>query len=818
MAKSRAEIQKAYRQRLKEKNNAQYLEKERERRRRSYVPSNSLTKHEKEVRNRKNRMYLRKYREKKRQQAQLNEDALDESLNTSGYDSAESEHLVVRMDFHRPTRANGPRMRVSRELKKTKKQLEEMKSKVALLQRKYRSSQRSMQRMRTRSPRSPKTPRSKAIHLTRNLNYIPPVQRSRIRKELVFADVLCNEIRSAAHKAPFRTKKILKNLVAGSLLRKYKLIKAFGDRTGMSRNNLSKMTSKNVNVTNITRFREVARHRENVIKFLERDDNSRNMPGKGNYVKSTDGATSQKTVLTDYLTTLYDKFISENPGTKLSFTSFCRIRPKYIQLTSLITRDTCLCTRHQNMSLTLKAVNREITSTAIKGERALEDKNDLLKKIQENFISDSITIGQWKRVETEAKGQKKMVMKIVDSQMTKTEFLDHITKQLEEFDDHVQRIRMQFKEMKTLKENLDAGHCIVHMDFSENYSCKSVQEIQSAYWNQTSVTLHPVVVYFKQGSDDLQHKSLVFISDEMGHNSASVLTIIDQLIPEIKLIQPDTTEVHYWTDSPTSQYRNKAIFHAVANHHHTFGVHAKWNYWEAGHGKGPCDGLGGTVKRMADGAVNTGKVAIQDPHDFFAWAQSSACNMKNVKFIFVSTDACQEKAAEIGSWPLKPISGTMKVHAVVGKSNAVVSLRNTSCYCQTCLATNATCGTWREESTASQRKKPAPLEPASAASPDQAKASATEFSPDSFVAAVYLGHWYIGRITQVDKSDQTLEISFLEKKKSLFQWPKRADIIWVDCDDVVCEVAAPVPSGKSKRMLSLNKDDITLVERLFEQR
>ena len=120
----------------------------------------------------------------------------------------------------------------------------------------------------------------------------------------------------------------------------------------MSRNKLSKITSKSIIVTKISSFREVAKHRKKVIEFMERDDNSRNMPGKADCVKSIAGERSQKRILTDYLSTLYQKLVSENPGMKLSFTSFCRIRPKHILLELFITRDTCLCTKHQNVSLT----------------------------------------------------------------------------------------------------------------------------------------------------------------------------------------------------------------------------------------------------------------------------------------------------------------------------------------------------------------------------------------------------------------------------------------------------------------------------------
>ena len=42
---------------------------------------------------------------------------------------------------------------------------------------------------------------------------------------------------------------------------------------------------------------------------------------------------------------------------------------------------------------------------------------------------------------------------------------------------------------------------------------------------------------------------------------------------------------------------------------------------EAGHGKGPCDPIGGVAKRNADMAVKQQKAVIQDANDFFAWAK-----------------------------------------------------------------------------------------------------------------------------------------------------------------------------------------------------
>ncbi|ESO91800.1 hypothetical protein LOTGIDRAFT_163160 [Lottia gigantea] len=110
MAKSRAEIQKAYRQRKKEKDNDAYLRKERERRRKSYVLSGELTSRERNRRNEKNRQNLSRHREEN--------EVRNNSLDSSGYDSgtaskSQNSPLIVNMPFILPNRRNGARRRTS---------------------------------------------------------------------------------------------------------------------------------------------------------------------------------------------------------------------------------------------------------------------------------------------------------------------------------------------------------------------------------------------------------------------------------------------------------------------------------------------------------------------------------------------------------------------------------------------------------------------------------------------------------------------------------------------------------------------------------
>ena len=204
----------------------------------------------------------------------------------------------------------------------------------------------------------------------------------------------------------------------------------------------------------------------------------------------------------------------------------------------------------------------------------------------------------------------------------KEEFIKVVKEEIMEFKDHVERVKNQYNQVKRLKEILPNNNVLVQMDFAEDYKCQSQDEIQSSYWNTTQVTIHPAVVYYKD-DDNLKHKSFVFVSDEPEHNASTVYAILKKLIPEIKIIIPDLKMVHYWTDYPTSQYRNKSIFNIVCNHEKWLeGGAAAWNYFEAGHGKGPCDGIGGTAKRLADDTIKQEKVIISKTHKISSHGQT----------------------------------------------------------------------------------------------------------------------------------------------------------------------------------------------------
>ncbi|WAR04331.1 hypothetical protein MAR_019700, partial [Mya arenaria] len=141
------------------------------------------------------------------------------------------------------------------------------------------------------------------------------------------------------------------------------------------------------------------------------------------------------------------------------------------------------------------------------------------------------------------------------------------------------------------------------MDFTENYSCGHADKILTANFYKCYVTLHPVVIYTNSSDQHLSHEYFIY-----AHNTGIVYAFIKRNTNRLKNEHPGITLVHNITDSPTSQYRNKNTMYLEVNHVQLFGFMADW---EADHGKGPCDGVGGSSKRLAVLAVRRQTAVIQ---------------------------------------------------------------------------------------------------------------------------------------------------------------------------------------------------------------
>ena len=176
------------------------------------------------------------------------------------------------------------------------------------------------------------------------------------------------------------------------------------------------------------------------------------------------------------------------------------------------------------------------------------------------------------------------------------------------------------------------------------------------------------------------HKSYVIVSDERSHGAATVYAFMQALVPAIRE-DVKVNHIHYVTDSPSSQYRNISIFAVLTKHQELLGTNASWLYFEAGHGKGPCDGVGGSSKRMADDYVRRGN-SILTAAQYAAYGNSSG----KVKYLVVPKETVAAGLLELEAIKATTtVKGTMTYHAAVCPRPGVLMLRKTSCYSLCCF-------------------------------------------------------------------------------------------------------------------------------------
>ena len=815
MAKTAAQKQREYRERKKLKD-PEYLNKEKERVMAYYKSAAELPPQKLNARNSEAKFRNRAARLKKKLAKRTPPPADDQP----------PQQLIVRLPAvanaaqRTKTKAKGIAKTRKRALARAHKKIRSLANEVDILKKNLSAKKKQLLRVqRKKTKAKDNTPRKQVDAQLKSMQGVTPKQKADIRKNLLLGNVLLEEIKATKDNTSRKTRHRLHSTIAGKITKKYRLLSTLSERTGLARNSLTNVKTKSFQLRRERRSRVAAALQDSVLAFLSREDNSRTQPGKADAKKTEEGVKTQTLVLTDYLHNLHLKYLAENSEVKMSLATFCRLRPKHILLASFISRNACQCTRHQNMALKISALRKsgcQLNQNPDKIEEQIENIDEILAAAPEPVIFKT-----WKRVTIKEGDKEFQKMRIVDETVSKEQFITAFKKEVESFIDHVKRVQEQYKQLRSLKQNLPSTDVIVQMDFAENYSCRSLDEIQTAYWNLTAVTLHPMVVYYKNAEDQLEHKSVVAVSDELSHSAGTVCAFIEELIPQIQKLKPEVKRIHYWTDSPTSQYRNRYIFQVVASHEETYNITAQWNYFEAGHGKGPCDGLGGTVKRMADEAIRQGKSIIQDARDFYRWSIQSS--MKGVEFVYVDKDECETKRQEIQAKQIKPVKESLKIHAVVGVSPTDLLTRKTSCYCASCLK-GEFCDGWTaaklQPKTIPERIQEAPEVPEieeTREEIEETRDEMKEYEVGKYVACMYQAVWYIGIIEEIDTEEKEVHVRFMEHTRKLLRWPSREDKLWVNISDVICFVKEPVPSGKSKRNYSLDTEDLATVTSLFHK-
>lgn len=443
--------------------------------------------------------------------------------------------------------------------------------------------------------------------------------------------------------------------------------------------------------------------KQDVQTFLEDDEHSKLCPGKKDCITKKK-VKKQKRILSRSLKNLHTLFCKQ-VDYKISYTTFTKLRPFWIVSRKQNERDTCMCTIHANMEL--------LTSSLFKAniighsqpsdlvnlvccdsqnpsclQRTCTNCKDLMVPYLLFDGSSEVCFRRWvNKMETykNKNGVEKQTKHTVKETVTMTalEAIDLFEKEFPKFLFHEGIISHQFRALRFLKKRLNEEEILIHMDYSENYSLKYASEVQSFHFggSRKQITLHTCEIYFKKDAySQVSSKSMCTLSQSLDHGPHAVWAHLQPVFQMIKNTVPKIKAVHFLSDSPATQYRNRTIFYLLGSAITASFDHisvATWNYSAAGHGKGAPDGIGGCLKRTADTVVAQG----HDIDSLPRLVEVLQENTRNIVLCVVHEDDIKAIKQMIPQ-SLPPFKGTMKTHQIVFlKDNPKeLKMRTLSCF------------------------------------------------------------------------------------------------------------------------------------------
>ncbi|XP_057336012.1 uncharacterized protein LOC130674639 [Microplitis mediator] len=441
-----------------------------------------------------------------------------------------------------------------------------------------------------------------------------------------------------------------------------------------------------------------------VIDFYVSDDISVNLPGKKDFlsIRNNEGKREhvQKKLILCNLKELYETFKEQNPENKIGFSTFASLRPPQCVLAgSGGTHTVCVCAVHQNIKLmmlgsNLASLTRHLPIPLVQyqdcfklivcpnpssdcyfqkcpncpGIKLLEE---LLETVFDENEIDDITYKYW----------------ISNPRCSLETFIKSSSDFIEIFSEHIVNLlphdfiaKQQSSFLKSKKESLKDNESLVICDFAENYAFVIQDAVPGFHWNNNQVTIFPVVIYFKQ-NNEITHRSLIIISDNNHHDTVAVYVYLKIITDFIKDLNSTAAKVFYFSDGAPQQFKNFKNFVNIYYHKEDFNLDAEWHFFATAHGKGPCDGIGGVVKRKAAKASLQRPIdnQITTPEEFYEWAvEPNSLPSIAVKFSPESDYVNAREKLELRYITAKSITGTQKFHCIIPVTNGSIKAKEYS--------------------------------------------------------------------------------------------------------------------------------------------
>lgn len=421
------------------------------------------------------------------------------------------------------------------------------------------------------------------------------------------------------------------------------------------------------------------------------------------------------------------KEVNPNSVGVVGFSLFQKLRPDYTLLQHKIKINQCLCEYCTDALLKLQALNRTVVALK-KPELKIKDKYELteltmcpkvtakycapgcinrtcpdcgvalLDKRMLAFKTDhgdtEIQWNKWESRRYEFGGQ----MKSKKVQLTKRGKLKELLDELSEITVHLAKhifvSNWQQDMFLTIRTKLPLNWALFVLDFAENYSCLSQDEIQSAHWAIEQVTVHPIVGYYHCQHNDTSHivqEAMVMISEDLLHDYHAVHHF-EKLALKHLINRRGQNLIHLveFTDGCGAQFKSKGPFADVSFAQDDHCLSLERHFFGSRHGKGPSDGVSGVVKSSVRRAVLARRVLINSAAAMFDYCQKNLvlenCDAQRRSFFFVKQgDINRDRTERVVK---SAVQGTRALHSVRSVEAGVIDVRLLGCFCDGCISGN----------------------------------------------------------------------------------------------------------------------------------
>jgi len=212
---------------------------------------------------------------------------------------------------------------------------------------------------------------------------------------------------------------------------------------------------------------------------------------------------------------------------------------------------------------------------------------------------------------------------------------------------------------------------------------------------------------------------------------------------------------------------------------------AEWHFFATSHGKGPCDGVGGTVKRLAEKASlqRPFDKQIMTPHQLFEFAVSE---IPSVKFHYATNNEYLEQASYLKNRfeTTRTIAGTHRLHSFISILSEIIEVRDFS-----------GCPDKRQERVTI------------------AESSTVSFSAiNGYVTVIYDGFWWLASVIKSMQETEEVEVNFLHPHgpSRSFSYPYPPDLLCVSYHDILTTSVNPTTAtGRTYTFAQREMEDAT---------